>query len=513
MFTYHIKSIAKLFSSALLLLVSFQLEAQKQTVEVSLQLSIADDVKPMHQQNGRLFLYFSTTDEFEPRYASIYTGGIIFAKQINNWDASQQLTLDGQEEWISTAEWDLKSLPFGAYFVQVVWRQNEAYDANSAGNLYSSVQRVETHENLKIQLKLSEIIPEPKLVEHDLVELFTFQSKVLSDWWNKPMHIKASVLLPHNHRKEPNQNNTFRYTIGGYGDRYTRINDLVADTLFMDWWTSSKAPQIITVFLDGEGPFGDSYQLDSENSGPYGQALIAELIPAIEQRYNTTGKPATRFVDGCSTGGWVSLALQLFYPSQFNACFSYSPDPVDFRFMQLINIYEDENVFYNKAKYLTPSMRDVYGNPQFSVKQEINSENVQGYTNTYITSGGQWGGWHALFSPKGEDGLPQPLFHPKTGLIDHQVADAWRSYDLLEYMKNNWSRLGPEIQGKLFILTGDMDEFYLNNALRSLDDFLKKTTSPKSDAEIVFSPMKGHCWEYTHRKVLEQIHHQTLINE
>lgn len=508
MFSYNPQPFVQFFKLVLPLLISFQGLAQKNTAEISLQLSIAEEVKPAHEQDGRLFLYFSATDEFEPRFSSIYTGGIIFAQQISTWEASQQLTLDAEDNWISTAEWGLNNMPYGEYFVQVVWRQNQAYETNSAGNLHSTVQRIELKDNVKIELELSAIIPELSLVEHDLVEVFDYQSKVLSDWWNKPMHIKASVLLPFNYHQQPQQNYVFRYHIGGYGDRYTRVNELVADPLFMKWWTSPEAPQIITVFLDGGGPFGDPYQLDSENNGPYGQALMAELIPSIEQLYSASGKATARYVDGCSTGGWVSLALQLFYPSQFNGCFSYSPDPVDFRFMQLINIYEDENAFYNRAHYLTPSMRDVYGNPQFSVKQEITSENVQGHTYTYLTSGGQWGGWHALFSPKGKDGLPQPLFHPETGMIDHSVAEAWRRYDLLEFLKKNWSRIGPELLGKLYIHTGDMDEFYLNNSIRSLDEYLSKTTAPKSDAILVFSPMKGHCWEYSHRKVLEQIHHK-----
>ena len=137
---------------------------------------------------------------------------------------------------------------------------------------------------------------------------------------------KASVLLPHDY--EINKEYAIRYNVAGYGGRYTRINQLLGNADFMDWWDSDEAPQIINVFLDGEGPFGDSYQMNSDNSGPYGEALINELIPHIESEYRGSESAAMRFVDGCSTGGWVSLGLQLYYPDFFNGVFSYSPDAI-----------------------------------------------------------------------------------------------------------------------------------------------------------------------------------------
>lgn len=123
---------------------------------------------------------------------------------------------------------------------------------------------------------------------------------------------------------------------------------------------------------------------------------------------------------------------------------------------------------------------------------------------------GQWGGWNALFSPKGEDGLPKPLFDHNTGVINSTTAAHWENYDLLKYTKDNWLSLGPKIQDKIYIWMGDMDNFYLNNSMRLFDAYLNETSGPKSNAEIVFSPMKGYCWEYSHRKVLEQIQKRLL---
>lgn len=274
---------------------------------------------------------------------------------------------------------------------------------------------------------------------------------------------------------------------------------------FSDWWFSEDAPQIINVFLDGEGPFGDSYQMDSDNSGPYGKALTEELIPFIESTYRGTGSAKYRFVDGCSTGGWVSLALQLFYPEEFNGVWSYSPDAVEFENYQLINIYKDENAYINEFNIERPVARTVDGEPMMLLHDFISYENVLGWSDSYVTSGGQFSAHNALYGPKGADGLPKPLFDPESGEIDHQVAELWKKYDLLLYTQEHWDELGPKIQGKVYIWMGDMDNFYLNMATRSFDDFLKNTQNPVSDAEVVFTPLKGHCANYSNKVVLQQI--------
>ena len=273
----------------------------------------------------------------------------------------------------------------------------------------------------------------------------------------------------------------------------------------MKWWDSEEAPQIINVFLDGEGPFGDSYQMDSDNSGPYGEALITEFIPAIESQYRGSTSSATRFVDGCSTGGWVSLGLQLYYPETFNGVFSYSPDAVEFTNYQLINIYEDKNAFVNEFGYKRPVMRSTAGEPMLSLKEFIQYENVLGASNTYLNSGGQFSAHTALYSPKGSNGLPQPLFDPQTGVIDADVASHWKKYDFKIHAEKNWNELGPKLQGKIFIWMGDMDHFYLNPATREFSDYLSKTTNPSSDAEIIFAPMEGHCSQFSDKVVLQQM--------
>ncbi len=501
-------NIKKIVILTAILISNLTVSGQQDKTKFSVAIAVNKELQASFKTNGRLLVYFAETDTPEPRYSSVFSGGaVIFGLNITNWDKNETKHFDASDAWTKTAEWDFNRIPKKDYYIQAVWVQNRDKESqsNSPGNLYSKPIKMDSKNGKELEITLSEVIPERALNEHHLVKLFTMKSDVVSRWWNKPMDIKASVLLPSGYEINPGKKYPVIYNVAGYGGRYTRINELAEDKEFMTWWTSKDAPQIITVFLDGEGPFGDCYQLNSENSGPYGEALINELIPKIEQEFRIIGTPEYRFVEGCSTGGWVSLALQLFYPETFNGCWSYSADPVSFEKMQLINIYKNVNAFYNTHDYLRPSMKDLNGDPMFSIKQEIVDENVQGLSNTYTTSGGQWGAWNALYSPKGTDGLPKPIFDPNTGVIDKEVAEHWKKYDLLLYTSANWATLGPKIKGKIHIWMGDRDNFYLNNAMRDFDNYLKNTLNPKSDAQIEFSPMMGHCSIYSNQRVLKEI--------
>ena len=491
------------------LVAANQLNAQNPTSSLNISVSVSNEIKDHFKQDGRLFIYLAKGEEGrrEPRFQSGLGGGIVFAKNVEQWNSANNYTIQATEKLSAIGAESLNAIPNGTYRIQILWDQDrEESRSNIPGNIYSEVQTVKLEGTGKrISIKLTDVIPEREVVDHPLVEEYSMQSEVLSNWWKKPMNLKVSVLLPSGYESNPDKKYPVRYNVAGYGGRYTRVDRVVRDKEFMDWWTSADAPQIITVFLDGEGPFGDSYQLDSENNGPYGEALTTELIPAVEKEFRIIGDSDHRFVDGCSTGGWVSLALQLFYPEHFSGCYSYSPDPVDFHRMQLINVYDEDNAFFNKSGLERPSRRDIYGEPDFTIKQEVESENVQGYSNTYTTSGGQWGGWNAVYSPKGKDGLPVAMFDPVTGAINKDAAEHWKKYDLNHLVQSTWSELGPKIQGKVHIWMGDMDNYYLNNSMRDFDAYLKTTENPKSDAQITFLPMTGHCSMYSHRKVLEMI--------
>jgi hypothetical protein len=484
------------------LLYICKLPAQTSSLQIS--TTVSKEVLKDLRSNGRIFLFIGSSNNREPRMNTWPNkNNLIFATNLENWEAGKSFTFDGSAQLIKSVDVSLNNIPNGKYNIQILWDQDTKESRiNAPGNLYSESLTVDLNENKVIDLPLTKIIQPTKPVEHKLLKEVDIKSEILSKWWGKEMRLKAAVILPRNFFEKPNKKYAIRYNIAGYGGRYTRASRFLRN---MEWWTSEEAPEIVNVYLDGEGPFGDCYQLDSENSGPYGTALVSELIPYIEKEFHGLGTPESRFVEGCSTGGWVSLALQIFYPDFFGGCFSYSPDQVDFENCQLINIYKDENAFYNEFDYLRPIVRDVSGEPVLSQKDFIQFENVLGTSDTYVTSGGQFSAFTALFSPKGNDGLPKPMFDPISGKIDREVAEYWRKHDLKNYVKTNWETLGPKLQGKIWAWTGDMDNFYLNPALRAFDEMLKTMDNPKSDASINFTPMKGHCAEYEEIKVIQQI--------
>jgi len=498
----------------LLLFLSFNACKNEQSADGFIVRLTADtDLKSSIQNEGRLFLFITENGNSEPRFQLFpnpVSAPYIYAVNLSDFNTDQKIELNDNIKWTSTTDNNLSAIPEGDYFAQVLWDQDTVESRiNAPGNMYSEPQSITINGDSKIELKLDQIIPERNLIEHELVKEINLKSDTLSSWWNKPIELKASILLPSNY--DNTKTYPIRYNVAGYGGRYTRVENLVKDKAFMDWWSSNESPEVINVFLDGEGPFGDSYQMDSENSGPYGYSLIYELIPHIEKRYRNTTSSKTRFVDGCSTGGWVSLGLQLYYPDYFNGVFSYSPDAIEFENYQLINIYKDKNAFTNEFGYARPLLRNVDGEPMVSMEIFVRFENVQGSSNTYLNSGDQFSAHTALYSPKGENGLPKPLFDPITGEIDQEVAEHWKKYDFKIYAEKNWETLGPKIEDKIYVWMGDMDHFYLNMATRKFADFLETTENPKSDAVIEFSPYEGHCSKFNHKLVLEQI--QERLNQ
>ncbi len=488
-------------------LLSLWANAQDDSFPISIKISVNEKVKKVLEPDGRLFIFLSKNSRREPRTQTWpASGNYMFARNIQEFNVHEEISISASSDFIATSDWSLGEVPEGTYYLQLLWDQDrEESRIDAPGNIYSKVKKIEVKESMEIDMILTEIIEPRTVIDHTHVKEVTFKSELLSKWWKKDMMLKASVLLPGSYFDEPNKTFPVRYNVAGYGGRYTRVNRLVNNKTFSDWWFSEDAPQIINVFLDGEGPFGDSYQMDSENSGPYGKALIEELIPHIESTYRGTGSSKYRFVDGCSTGGWVSLALQLYYPDDFNGVWSYSPDAIEFENYQLINIYKDENVYVNEYGNQRPVARNTSGETMMMLKDFIQYENVLGWSNSYVTSGGQFSAHTALYSPKGDDELPKPLFDPESGDIDSIVAEHWKKYDMKLYAKENWAELGPKIQGKIYIWMGDMDNFYLNMATREFDNFIKTTENPSSDAEIIFTPLKGHCANFSHRNILEKM--------
>ncbi len=486
------------------LLLAFTFSATAQELPFSkASITVSPAMKQSFVKGGRLFIHITKLNDKEPRAHSEITIGIT----TNNWEATDKLVIDKRHknyQSIGLNKW--KGNAGDKYYYQAVYKQNiDDAQENIPGNLYSDIDSVILSPGSNLSISINKIIPPFEIIDHKFVKTVIVKSELLTAFFGRTRKLKAAILLPASYYDHPERSFPICYRAPGLNGRYDAINGQLKNKAFADWWFSGIAPQVIYVFLDSQGPYGDTYQVDSENNGPCGKALTEELIPEIEKQVHYRSDSKMRFLAGRSTGGWVALGLQIFYPDFFDGTWSYSPDPVDFEHYGLINIYKDSSIFYNRFGYLQPGKRTIYGEPTYSMKEWIEAENFAGRTNNYLISGGQFGAYNAVFGPKGNDGLPSLMFDPYTGLIDHAIAKQWEKYDLKKVLEKNWSILGPKLQGKIWIWTGDMDGLYSNVATRFLKTFLDKTENPRSDAKISFTPMAGHTAEWSDQAVLKMI--------
>uniref|UniRef100_A0A7S3F6T0 Uncharacterized protein n=1 Tax=Haptolina ericina TaxID=156174 RepID=A0A7S3F6T0_9EUKA len=248
---------------------------------------------------------------------------------------------------------------------------------------------------------------------------------------------------------------------------------------------------------------------------------MKELLPEVEKRFRGIGAGWARATYGGSTGGWESLAVQVFYPDEFNGCWTFCPDPVSFDRYTTVNIYEDENAYFAQGPWKRvprPAIRDAasneiwrgkaalsYGSPLghiVATQEEVNlKELVKG---TKARSCDQWDVWQAVFGPRGADGYVRPIWDKRTGVIDRDVAAYWReNYDLKHILARDWAALGPKLRGKMHLAVGMSDTYYLNDAVYSLEDFLSDpSTMPPSEATFDYGQHDGrgyeHCYSGNH---------------
>jgi hypothetical protein len=404
----------------------------------------------------------------------------------------------------------LSQVPPGEYSVQAVLAHNRDLNlVDAPGNLYSApvTAKLDPAKGGTVKLELTKAIPSEEVpADTDEVKSIKFRSDLLSKFHGRPFYLRAGVILPRDFDKDKARRYPLRVHIGGYGTRYTEVRSMMSrQSGFRRVWLADDTPRMIFVHLDGAGPHGDPYQVNSDNNGPYGDAITQELIPYIEKKYRGIGEGYARVLDGASTGGWVSLALQVFYPEFFNGAWSHAPDPVDFRAYELINIYRDENAYLNAYDFERPAMREVNGETIYTVRHECLVERVLGRGDRWELSGKDWCAWNATFGPRGDDGRPIPLWNGKSGKIDRSVLDHWKKYDLRLVLQNNWKTLGPKLRGKLRIWVGEGDDYFLNNAVHLLDSFLK-TAKPEYDGKITYAIGKGHGWKgLTEKEMMKEM--------
>ncbi len=463
--------------------------------EVTLAPGVVD--RPV---TGRLLVVLSPgRGGAEPRLAIGRTGvdaAPVLGRDVDGLAAGGSVVVDSTAALFPLASLD--ALPPGPYTVQATLHTNPDLNLpNAPGDLVGPPVAVtlDPARGGPIALTLDRRLPDEALPQDTpFVRYLKLPSPALSAFHGRPMFVRASVVLPRGFDQEPDRKYPLRVHIGGYGSRFSDVPPVeVEGSEFRTLWLADDTPRFLYLTLDGAGPLGDPYQVDSANHGPYGQALTTELIPHVERTFRGMGTGQSRVLDGGSTGGWVSLALQVFYPDQFNGCWSFCADGVDFRHFQLVDVYADRNAYVNRFGFERPACRTRDGDVKYTMRHECALENVLGRGDSWAHSGGQWGAWNATYGPRGADGQPVPLWDPKSGALNPAVAEHWRRYDLRHVVESNWSNLGPKLRGKLHIWMGDADDFFLNNAMRRLEAFLV-TAVPAAESTITFGPGQGHCW-------------------
>jgi hypothetical protein len=454
---------------------------------------------PNWPRQGRVFVVLGKPGMREPRLTIGETGSHappVLACDTDQIAAGAPAVLD-----VHCAIFPIESLsqlPGGTYAVQALLHANlDLSLPNAPLDLYSSAKivRLDPARGGTVDLALTHAVPaEITPPDSELVKYVKIRSRHLSDFHGRPVDLRAGVILPRDFDQAPARHYPLRIHIGGYGARFTQVAGMMTPgSSFHRTWMADDTPRMILVHLDGAGPLGDPYQVDSANHGPYGTAVTRELIPCVEERFRGIARGHARVLDGGSTGGWVALALQILYPDFFNGAWAFCPDSVDFRSFQLVNVYEDRNAYVNRHGFERPAARDVSGEIRYTMRHECQLENVLGRGNSWTLSGGQWGAWNATYGPRGADGRPVPLWDPKTGVINRAAAEYWKAYDLRRVLEENWAELGSKLHGKLHIWVGEADDYFLDNAVRRLDAFLSRARPPYGGT-IAYGPGQGHCW-------------------
>ena len=495
---------------------------------------------------GRVFVIVSRDGESEPRLGTGVTGNPLWGVDVRGLEAGDSVTVSSDADSFSGYPLDdFGELPVGDYYVQAfvnVYTTFHRADGHvieahmnsgafqdpfkAPGNAMSRVEKVTVGRNGMPELRLTidrviqpprplmagEVLQQGNFDDTEWVRYVKIRSEKLSEFWGRDMYLGANVLLPPGYDENSEQPYPVLYMQGhssgftpmpwapeewfkpGYEPSHPAVGPQLDG--FYEAWTSGELPRfVIITFRDANPYFDTSYSVNSPNVGPYGDALTEELMPYLEARFNIVDERWGRVLAGRSTGGWEAAAMMIFYPDLFAVSYPWAPDPIDFRKLMQINIYDYENAFVNQLEWLDtplPAQRETDGLINYHVADEHAYEQVVA---TKDRSGGQWAIWQALYSPLGEDGYPAPLWDPGTGDIDKKVARYWRDHwDLSHIIARDWKTLGPKLTGRMHFAVGRRDNYYLEQAVYLTEARAKELTDPPANFTFQYGIGGRHSW-------------------
>jgi hypothetical protein len=427
--------------------------------------------------SGRLLVFATAIAAGQPLPASVDTASYeppgsvtVAAQEVASWSPGQTVTLDADGTAYPTA---FKDLPPGRYAVQIVLDRDHSYAGNGrgAGDLVSRVVAMDLPQGGAIALtetlppadpwQLPAAAPAQVLADtaaaRPFIRPFNVASKALTAFQGRPVALKGYVVLPPDYDANKQRYPVVHWFPGFGGPPYNLTAFAVR---FQRMMARKEIPPMIWVVNDMHAPTGPTEFTDSVNTGPCGTAFTQELVPYLDRTYRTEARAGARFLTGHSSGGWASLMLQVTYPQLFGGSWSTSPDPVDFHAFVNADLYAPgANVYRAADGTPLPLTRDGKSTKAVSFESAARMERVLG------AYGGQNSAFDWVFSPRGEDGRPQPLFDPVSGAVDPQVAQYWHDHDDVAAAV---ARLAPgerrKLAGKLHVWVGAQDSFYLDRA-------------------------------------------------
>lgn len=429
--------------------------------------------------SGRVYLMFSVRNP-EPREGpNWFRPEMFLSAEVADWKPNTPLRISsGTTEGVFAYPVPLEKMDLAGYAVQAVARFNswEREVGKGEGNGFSRVIRIRQTGD-QPHILINSLVPERPFKETRWSKLLSVKSEMLTGFFKHDVHQHAAVILPASYYDQPNRRYPTIYTIPGFSGTHHRgsRDEPVRES-------NPGGVEFIRVLLDPSCPLGHHVFADSENNGPRGRCLIEEFIPAFEKQYRAIPQSTARFVTGHSSGGWSSLWLQVAYPDAFGGVWSTAPDPVDFRNFQYIDLYKPGENMYRDAAGKSRPLARINGQVRLWYKGFADMEWALG-------PGGQLHSFEAVFSPRGEDGKPQLIWDRKSGEVITDVTKTWEKYDIRLILERNWDTLGPKLGGKLHVIMGDGDTFYLEGATKLLKESLEKLNS---DAVVEIVPGRDH---------------------
>ena len=443
-----------------------------------LQFAVTYDAAITDSFSGRVYVMLGS-GRVEPRFGpDWFNTQPFFAMDVEDWKPNTPLVFNDSA---LSFPGPISELNDERYGIQAVMRRNldSPSIAKGPGTAYSKgiLQQLDGASTGQVRLFIDQVVqPSRAYVDTDQRKFVRIRSELLSKFYGRDIFMEAAVELPRGYHDDPSRRYPALYVIPVFG----------GDHRFAVIWgqrlVRSDDGGIVLIGLNPRCLTGHHAFADSANNGPRGQALIEELIPHLEREFRIVAQPTGRFLTGPSSGGWSSLWLQVTYADVFGGVWSIVPDPVDFRDFQRINLYEPGANMYEDEAGNRRAIARRGDEPILWYDDFAKMEVVQG-------PGGQLSSFEAVFSPRGTDGKPMPLYDRQTGAVNTDVAQAWKKYDIGLLLKENWPTLESKLTGKLRIFAGEKDTFYLEGAVRLLKQTLDELGS---DAVVEILQGRNH---------------------